>query len=90
MTIQIPKSVTKTLYVYIGTGSRNTNEIDIFDFECGNDSSESFQRMLLTTHELSIDLPQDIDVVGAMVDTLVKEKEKLIEDHQLKMIAIDS
>ena len=89
MTIQIPENVTKKLYVCIGTGEFNENSIDIFDFEPVNDSKGNFQHIVLTTHEVSVDIPKNIDVIGVMVDTLVKEKEKLIESHQLKMMAID-
>lgn len=77
-TIKIPKQITTQIYVTLGIGRWNSGNISINDYFVEDDDIE-FAKLLLTTTEITIDLPQDIDVdaKGKFISILEKKKEGL-------------
>jgi len=73
MSMQIPKQITKTLYIhYNASHFDDDSKISILDFE--STGGELFPRVLLGKIEVTFDIPQDVNVVEALVDQLKKQK----------------
>lgn len=87
---ELPKQVNKTLYVMLGVGRHNRGEINVFDFEiCAEAQSVGFEKIVLCKKEVSIDIPQDADILGMHVQALDKKRLKLRDQFTRELNDID-
>lgn len=83
----LPKSVTTELYVVAVKYSwRNNFDVRIFDYEPKN-TNDTIYSVLCTTN-LSIDLPA-ADVANVTIQLLGKEKERILQEAELKSQMIE-
>lgn len=86
--MDLPKKVTKTLYVSVGLGRYVHGEITVSDYET-NGHGDGFERRTISKFEIDIDLPEDFDAESAMIDILTAKKSKLEADHYVAVKKID-
>lgn len=88
--IKLPKTVTKTLYVSIGVGEFNFNNIKIKDFKSPEDITPSWADILLKTQEITIDLSDseikdESGIKSEIVKQLKKSQEKIKADSHVQI-----
>jgi len=86
--MKLPESITKDLFVVIGIGRFNTGDINVRDFLV-DVSLSGFEVALIKKISIDIDLPQDFDGVGAMVEQLQARKKKAEADHYVAIKKIN-
>lgn len=86
--MQLPKKVTKTLYVSIGLGLYVHGEISISDYQ-SESHGDGFERKVLSKFDIDIDLPENFDAESAMVEILTTQKTKLEAAHYVAVKRID-
>lgn len=86
--MNLPKKVTKTLYVHVGLGRYVNGEISVSDYK-PDSWGDGFERTTISKFDIDIDLPEKFDAEGAMVEILTAQKSKLEADHYMAVKKID-
>lgn len=86
--MNLPKTVKKMLYVHVGLGRYVHGDISVSDFT-HDGHGDGFERATVSKFEIDIDLPENFDSEGAMVEILTAKKSKLEADHYVAVKKID-
>lgn len=86
--MQLPKTITKTLYVSVGLGRYVHGEISISDYP-SEGHGDGLERKVVSKFDIDIDLPENFDAESAMVEILTAQKTKLEADHYVAVKRID-
>lgn len=81
--IEIPEQVKKTLYVTIGVGQWNYNDVDISSNNFTG--SDGFERVNLTSIEVTIDIPKGIDVKSELIAILEDQKASIQSEFHMQL-----
>ena len=77
--MNIPKSITKTIYVSIGIGRHNKDMISAYDFDdSGTGGMEGMERVKLCEKEVTFEIPS-VDVTGKAI-SLIEDKKAAISE----------
>jgi hypothetical protein len=76
--MELPTNIKKTMYVYLRTCKYLAGEVAVTAFEI-NDA------ILLTTFDVDIDIPKDIDIKKAYVASLEKRKEGVKAKYHMEL-----
>lgn len=87
--MQLPKKITKTLYVSVRLGQYSHGEISVNDFNPEGFGSAGFECKVIKEIKIDIDLPENFDAESAMVEILTAQKTKLEADHYVAVKRID-
>ncbi len=87
--IKVPKTVTKTLYIYIGVDGYNFNDISVADYSRVGFSSE-MESVLLKTQEVTFDLSDaesidDSAIKGEIVKQLKEQQKEIKAETHMKI-----
>lgn len=88
--MKLPESITTELFVTVGVGQYNKGQINVRDFFLRNNISEGVECVLLKKISIDIDIPQDFDGVGAMVEQLQARKKKMEADHYVAVKQVEN
>ena len=81
MTVKhIPKTITKKLYVTLGVGRFNFNDINVLSFDSTKYMSDGHEEILSHETEITIELPKKTNAKDSLIAVLRKRK-KDIEDQ---------
>ena len=87
---QIPEKIERTLYVMLGVGQHNKGDIHVYDFEFSSAAQSSgFEQIILCKKEISIDLPQDADILRPQIQILEARRAVLHEKFKQELDSID-
>ncbi|EGM9390252.1 hypothetical protein IIE45_004594 [Salmonella enterica] len=86
--MDLPKKVTKTLYVSVGLGRYVHGDIYVNDYE-SDGHGDGFERRVISKFEIDIELPENFDTESAMIEILMARKSKLEADHYVAVKRID-
>lgn len=80
---EIPKVLTRKMYIGYGIGKYNAGKIVVSDYE---HTTSEFATVRLLEKELTIRLPRcKVDVKGRMLEVLEEEKQKVIADNHMRL-----
>ncbi|MDU7405628.1 MAG: hypothetical protein E7L15_17450 [Citrobacter portucalensis] len=65
--MDLPKKVTKTLFVSVGLGRFVHGDINVTDYE-SDGHGDGFERRVISKFEIEIDLPESFDAESAMIE----------------------
>lgn len=89
----LPKQITKTLFIHFLPDNHSADQenldraFQVCDFDASG--SEYSIRVLIGTQEMTLDIPQDVDVVGTQIATLREQKQKALAEGQRKANEIE-
>lgn len=83
--IKIPKEVTLPLFVTLGVAGWNFNEIGLDGSDFRNYSSSPEDKIMLLKTEITLVLPQDIDIKGQILGSLEKVKARVLAENHSKL-----
>lgn len=82
MSIEIPKRLEETVYIFLNIkyGHITVHSSDVSEYFEGS--------ILLRTLDIACDLPE-IDITGKVIDSLKKQKQKIEAETHIKLTEID-
>ena len=83
--IIIPEEITLPLFVCLSLADYNFNKILLSAFDPREYSSNSDERILLVETEITVKLPQDIDVKGRLLGSLEKKKSGIQAEYHMRL-----
>lgn len=92
MSIKIPDEINQTVYIQLGVGKYNKNELYFSEDDPGDDinSSSDWATIKIGESELSAEVTIDRkEVVTKLVSALNKEKEEILARHHMEQKEID-
>lgn len=82
---KMPKSITKKLYVTLGVGRFNFNDINIISFDTTKYTNEGHEEILLLETEITIELPKEITSKADFINVLKKRKMVIEDEHKIHL-----
>lgn len=79
--MNLPESVTKTLYILVRTAKYANNEIVIFDFDASKSSIGEY--VLIQKCEFTTEIDKNIDLKNIIVQNLTAKLDKMKADHYI-------
>ncbi len=81
----IPRIITMPLYLTIGVGKYNYNDLDILSFDASEFRSEGCETILVLKTEITLELPKSINNKAHFLGVLEKKKTLIEAKYRLRV-----
>lgn len=83
--IKIPKVVTLPIFITVGAAGWNFNDVRLHAWDPIEHSDSPEEYVLILATEVTLIIPQDIDVRGQLLGSLEKTKTKIMAENHKKL-----
>lgn len=80
----MPRTIIKKLYVTLGVGKFNFNEINVLSFNSTKYMHDGHEEILLFETEITLELPKEINTKAHFIDVLKKRKKGIESEYRTK------
>ena len=86
--IKIPKEVTLPVFVTVSAAEWNFNDVHLHASDPRGYSERPEEYVMLLETEVTLTIPQDIDVKGQLLESLEKIKTKVLAENHANLKAV--
>lgn len=81
----IPRIITMPLFLTVGVGKYNYNDIEILSFDASEFRSEGNETILMLKTEITLELPKEINTKAHFIGVLENRKKGVEAEYHLKV-----